>query len=242
MDDSRTPAGLPAGLRDELLAALGPDGLHLDPVDLALHAGDSSLLRGRAGGVCFPESPEQVAAVVRAAHRHAHPVVARGAGTGLAGGAVPLDDALVVVTTRLDAVETIDVANRVAWVQPGAINLDLDRMLRPLGWHFAPDPSSQQACTIGGNVATNSGGPHCLAYGVTNAHVAATEVVLGDGSTVLLGGIDPEPVGLDLRGAFVGSEGTLGIVTEVTLRLLPAQHTSSVVVASFGSVQAAMDA
>ncbi len=242
MDDARTQIGLPAGLRDELLAILGDDGLHVDDVDLALHAGDSSLLRGRAGAVCFPRSAEQVAAVVRATHRHDHPIVARGAGTGLAGGAVPLDGAVVLVTTRLNEIEEIDVANRVAWVQPGVINLDLDRLLRPLGWHFAPDPSSQQACTIGGNVATNSGGPHCLAYGITNAHVAAVEVVLGDGDTVLLGGLDPEPVGLDLRGVFVGSEGTFGIATRIAVRLTRTPRAVATLLVDFTSAADAADA
>ncbi len=233
---------VPVGLRDELTAILDPDGFHTDAVDLALHAGDSSLLRGRAGAVCLPRTSAQVAAVVRATHRHGHPVVARGAGTGLAGGAVPLDDAVVVVTTRLDAIESVDLRNRVAWVQPGVVNLDLDRRLRPRGWHFAPDPSSQQACTLGGNVATNSGGPHCLAYGVTNAHVAALDVVLGDGSTVRLGGIDPEPPGLDVRGAFVGSEGTFGITTRVAVRLTRTPRAHATLLADFTSVGDAAEA
>ena len=108
-----------------------------------------------------------------------------------------------------------------AWVEPGVLNLDLTRQLAPLGLHFAPDPSSQQACSIGGNVANNSGGPHCLAYGVTSAHVLAVEVVLPDGEVAMLGGLDPEPAGYDLRGAFVGSEGTLGIATRIAVRLTP---------------------
>ncbi len=192
--------------------------------------------------MCFPASAKEVAAVVSAAHRHGHPVVARGAGTGLAGGAVPLDGALVVVTTRLNEIEEIDVANRVAWVQPGVINLDLDREVRPMGWHFAPDPSSQQACTIGGNVATNSGGPHCLAYGITNAHVVAVEVVLGDGEPVRFGGLDPEPVGLDLRGAFVGSEGTFGIATRIAVRLTRIPRAVATLLVDFTSAGDAADA
>ena len=130
--------------------------------------------------------------------------MARGSGTGLAGGAVPLDGAVVVSTTRLAAIRSVDPVERVAWVEPGVINLDLSRALAPLGLHFAPDPSSQQACSIGGNVANNAGGPHCLAYGVTSAHVLAVEVVLPDGTVTVLG--DPgADVGLDLRGVFVGS-------------------------------------
>ena len=116
-------------------------------------------------------------------------------------------------STKMNRILDVDVDNGVAWVEPGVVNLDLTKHLRPLGFHFAPDPSSQQVCTIGGNVATNSGGPHCLAYGVTSHHVVAMEVVLPSGEVVELGGLDPEPAGLDLRGAFVGGEGTLGIAT-----------------------------
>ena len=123
---------------------------------------------------------------------------------------MPVGDPVVIVTTKMDRILSVDPDERVAWVQPGVINLDLTRALAPHGLHFAPDPSSQQACTIGGNVANNSGGPHCLAYGVTSAHVLAVEVVLPDGTVTVLGGLDAEPAGLDLRGAFVGSEGTLG--------------------------------
>jgi glycolate oxidase len=128
---------------------------------------------------------------------------------------------VVVVTTKMDRILSVDLEERVAWVEPGVLNLDLTRSLLPSGVHFAPDPSSQQACSIGGNVANNSGGPHCLAYGVTNAHIVAMEVVLPDGSVTVLGGLDAEPAGYDLRGVFVGSEGTLGIATRIAVRLTP---------------------
>jgi glycolate oxidase len=133
----------------------------------------------------------------------------------------------------------VDVANHVAWVQPGVINLDLSRELQPLGVHFAPDPSSQQVCTIGGNVANNSGGPHCLAYGVTSAHILAVEVVLSDGEVVVLGGLDAEPSGYDLRGAFVGSEGMLGIATRVAVRLTPNPPSVRTMLLAFGDVSSA---
>ena len=133
---------------------------------------------------------------MRAARRHGRPFLARGSGTGLAGGAVPLDDPVVIVTTKMDRIVEVDVDERVAWVQPGVLNLDLTKAVARHGLHFAPDPSSQQSCSIGGNVATNSGGPHCLASGVTSAHVLAVEVVLPDGEVVVLGGVDPEPDGL----------------------------------------------
>jgi len=169
--------------------------------------------------VCLPETTEHVQACVAAAHRHRVPFLARGSGTGLAGGAVPPDGAVVIVTTRMNRLLSVDPVNRRAWVQPGMLNLDLSRQLAQLGLHFAPDPSSQQTCSIGGNVANNAGGPHCLADGVTAAHIMALKVVLPDGTVTMLGGDDPEPPGYDLRGVFVGSEGMLGVATEVCVRL-----------------------
>jgi glycolate oxidase len=171
--------------------------------------------------VCFPQSTEQLAAAVRVAARHDVPFVARGSGTGLAGGATPLDDAVVIVTTQMNRVLAVDPVERIAWVEPGVLNLDLSRAVAHLGLHYAPDPSSQQACTIGGNVGTNAGGPHCLASGGTSAHVLAVDAVLGDGSVAHLGGTEPDLPGYDLRGCFVGSEGTMGIAARVAVRLLP---------------------
>src|SRR5918994_4900582 len=182
-----------------------------------------------------------MAAAVHIARSHDRAFVARGSGTGLAGGAVPVGDPVVIVTTKMDRIQEVDPVDRVAWVQPGVINLDLTRALAPHGLHFAPDPSSQQACTIGGNVANNSGGPHCLAYGVTSAHVLAVEVVLPDGSVTLLGGLDPEPRGLDLRGAFVGSEGTLGIATRIAVRLTPNPPAVATLLLDFPTVEAAAE-
>ena len=200
--------------------ALGDDKVKFDGAHRALLSHDASVYDGgNSGPVCYPESAAEVQAVVKLANRYERNVTPRGAGTGLAGGAIPLGVPVVVAVTRMNRVVEVDEINGVAWVEPGVVNLDLTRHLTPLGYHFAPDPSSQQVCTIGGNVANNSGGPHCLAYGVTNAHVLALEVVLPSGDLVTLGGLDPEPAGLDLRGAFVGSEGTLGIVTKVAVRL-----------------------
>ena len=185
-----------------------------------LYSRDASVIRGgRAGVVCFPETTEEVSAAVVAALDHGRDFVARGAGTGLAGGAVPCDEPVMVVLTRMDRILEVDVARRLAWVEPGVVNLDLSRHLAGTGLHFAPDPSSQQSCTIGGNVANNSGGPHCLLYGVTSAHVLAVEVVLPDGEVLVLGDEDGDSVGYDLRGAFVGGEGTLGIATRICVRL-----------------------
>jgi glycolate oxidase len=209
----------------ELVAALTPtfgaDRVRADPLELDLYRRDAGTATGRAGAVCFPLTTDDVALAVTTATRLGVPFVTRGSGTGLAGGATPLDDALLIVTTRMDRVLEVDADARVAWVQPGVLNLDLTRAVAHLGLHYAPDPSSQQACTIGGNVGTNAGGPHCLAAGVTSAHVLAVEVVLPDGSVELLGALAPDVPGLDLRGVFVGSEGTMGIATRIAVRLLP---------------------
>lgn len=226
----------------DLVAVLGRDRVQDDATARALYAHDSSVFdRGVSGPVCFPASTAEVQSVVRIAVAHDRAVVPRGAGTGLAGGAIPLGRPIVVSTVRMNRVLDVDLANRVAWVEPGVVNLDLSKALRPLGFHFAPDPSSQQVCTIGGNVANNSGGPHCLAYGVTSAHVLALDVVLPDGDLVSLGGIDAEPAGLDLRGAFIGGEGTLGIATRIAVRLTPNPPAVRTLLVGFGSVHAAAE-
>jgi glycolate oxidase len=208
-----------ATLVDDLRSALAPDRVRSGATELSLYRKDASNMEGRAGVVCLVTTTEEVQACVRIAGRHGVPFVARGSGTGLAGGAVPPDGAIVIVTTRMDRLVSVDPVNRTAWVEPGMLNLDLSRQVAGFGVHFAPDPSSQQTCSIGGNVANNAGGPHCLAEGVTASHVLAVEVVLPDGSVTVLGGEDPEPAGYDLRGAFVGSEGMFGIATKVCVRL-----------------------
>ncbi len=200
-------------LTSELAAALDPGRVRTDPLELGLYQRDASMITGEASVVCFPLSTEEVAAVVTICARHGRPFVARGAGTGLAGGATPAGNVppVVIVTTKMNRILEVDAGSRVAWVEPGVLNLDLSRAVAHLGLHFAPDPSSQQSCSVGGNVANNSGGPHCLHYGVTNAHILAMDVVLPDGAVVRLGGLDPEPDGLRFGGgAFVGSEGTMG--------------------------------
>lgn len=203
----------------ELRAAVGADNVRTSATELGLYRRDASNMYGAAGVVCLVESTEQVQACVAVAAAHQVPFVARGSGTGLAGGAVPPDRSIVIVTTRMNRILSVDRTNRTAWVQPGLLNLDLTRQLVGEGLHFAPDPSSQQTCSIGGNVANNAGGPHCLADGVTAAHILAVKVVLPDGTVTVLGGEEPEPAGYDLRGVFVGSEGMLGVATEVCVRL-----------------------
>ncbi|MCI0424292.1 MAG: FAD-binding protein [Actinobacteria bacterium] len=204
----------------DLRVALGVDNVLVEPLELYLFSKDASLMRGEPHVVVFPQDTTQVAEVVRIAETHGVPIVPRGAGTGLTAGASPTVGGIVLVTTALDTIE-IDADNRTAWVGAGVINLDLSRAAGPYGLYFAPDPSSQSACTVGGNVANNSGGPHCLAEGSTTSHVLGLEVVLTGGEVVILGSQAPDPPGLDLKGLIVGSEGTLGVVTKVLVRLLP---------------------
>jgi glycolate oxidase len=226
-------------LLDDLTVALGPGRARAEPLELALYARDAGVQAGAAAAVCFPRTSDEVCASVVAARRHGVPFVARGSGTGLAGGATPVDEPLVIVTTQMNRILDVDAAQRVAWVEPGVLNLDLSRAVAHLGLHYAPDPSSQQACTIGGNVATNAGGPHCLASGVTSAHVLAADVVLPDGSTARLGGMAPDAPGYDLRGVFVGSEGTMGIATGVAVRLLPTPPSVRTLLLDFTAIDAA---
>jgi glycolate oxidase len=221
-----------------LRRALPPERVHTAPIELGLYSRDASNISGAAGVVCFPTSTVEVQACVRAAVGHGVPFVARGAGTGLAGGATPLDHAVVISTTKMNTVLSVDPVNRLAWVEPGVLNLDLTRAVAAHGLHFAPDPSSQQSCSIGGNVANNSGGPHCLADGVTASHVLAVEVVLPDGEVAVLGGEEPDPGGYDLRGAFVGSEGMFGVATKVCVRLTQNPPAVRTMLMDFASVDA----
>jgi glycolate oxidase len=227
----------------DLVAALDPARVRAEPLEMILYGRDASVMEGEAAAVCFPVTTAEVQAAMRVAQAHGRPVVPRGSGTGLAGGAVPVGDRppVVIVTTKMDRILDVDPVARVAWVEPGVLNLDLSRHVAPFGLHFAPDPSSQQSCSIGGNVANNSGGPHCLAYGVTSAHILAVEVVLPDGSLAVLGSDDPdtEAPGLDLRGAFVGSEGTMGIATRIAVRLTPNPPSVITILADFTTVEAA---
>jgi glycolate oxidase len=225
----------------DLHAVIAPSRVKTAGAELALYSRDASVIEGVAGVVCLPVSTAEVAAIIKVSRAHGRPIVPRGSGTGLAGGAVPVGDSppVVIVTTKMNQILEVDPDAQVAWVQPGVLNLDLSRAVAPHGLHFAPDPSSQQSCTIGGNLANNSGGPHCLLYGVTSAHILAVEVVLPDGSVVLLGGLDPDPTGYDLRGAFVGSEGTMGIATRIAVRLTPVPPSVVTMLADFVTVEAA---
>ena len=223
--------------RDELVAALGADAVLHDPLALRLYARDASMVEGSAGLVVFVRSADDVVTCMKVAARHDLPVVPRGSGTGLAGGATPLADAIVVVTAKMNRMLEVRPEDRLAWVEPGVFNLDLGNALRPTGFTYAPDPSSQQVSSIGGNVNTNAGGPHCLAYGVTSAHVLAVDVVLPDGSVGRFGSEAPAAPGYDLRGYVVGSEGTLGIVTGVCVRLTPLPPAVRTMLLDFADVE-----
>lgn len=190
----------------------------------------------------MPGTPKEVRELVRLLHLIQVPFVARGAGTGLSGGALAESDAVLIALTRLNRILRLEPGRRRAVVQPGVVNARLSEAVAPLGLQYVPDPSSQAACTIGGNVAENAGGPHCLKYGVTTNHIASLEVVLPDGSVTRLGSEHGEPWGPDLVGLFVGSEGMFGIATEITVRLEPMPESVRTMLADFTTVRAASQA
>jgi glycolate oxidase len=218
-NDSAIPAEMHTRLLTDLKRLLGPDGVLHEPDDLLLYEYDGSIEVACPDCVVFPRSTEDVVEIVRLANLYETPLVGRGAGTGLSGGALARQGGLVVVFSRMNRILEIDVENQRATVQPGVVNLDLSLAVAHAGLHFAPDPSSQKACTIGGNVSENSGGPHTLAYGVTTNHVVALGVVLPSGEMVRVGSPALDSPGYDLTGLFVGSEGTLALVTEITVKL-----------------------
>jgi glycolate oxidase len=230
-------------LRHEMEAIVGKSALLSDPEELLVYESDGlTLFRALADFVVFPTEAEQVARLVRLANREGIPFVARGAGTGLSGGCLPSEGGLVISLVRMNRILEIDDENQLAVVEPGVVNLHLSWAVGPRGYYYAPDPSSQQACTIGGNIANNSGGPHTLKYGVTTNHVLGLEVVLPDGEIVWLGGKTREPQGYDLVGLFVGSEGTFGIATKIVVRLLKKPQAVKTVLAVFDEIDQASEA
>ncbi len=195
----------------DLKGAIGRHWVLHTPEDLLVYEYDATIDRGLPEVVVLPEDAGGVARAVRIARQHDVPVTARGAGTGLSGGAIPCEGGVVIVTTRMNRILELDPENQIAVVEPGVINLDISRAASPYGLYYAPDPSSQKACSIGGNVAENAGGPHCLRYGSTTNHVLGLEIVTAEGEVVLLGGKTANTPGYDLTGVVVGSEGTLAI-------------------------------
>ncbi len=223
----------------DLREIVGPRYLLVDKGDVIVYEQDGSIFQALPEMVVLPADVEQVAAVIRLARRANLPIVPRGSGTGLAGGAVPAEGGIVLSLARLNRIIEIDLPNRIAIVEPGVTNADVTKAVTKDGFFYAPDPSSQAACSIGGNVANNSGGPHTLAYGVTTNHVLGLEVVLDDGQVVWLGGQVPDSPGYDLCGVFVGSEGTMGVVTKVALRLMKTRESVSTLLAIFDQMDTA---
>jgi len=222
----------------ELKAIVGSEDVITDPERLLAYECDGlSLHKHAPSAVVFPESAEEVAGVVRVLGRHRIPFLARGAGTGLSGGAVAVDGGVILELARMNRILEIDYENRIAVVEPGVINLMLTRAVADAGYFYAPDPSSQMACTLGGNVAENAGGPHCLKYGMTVHHVVGLEVVLPNGEIVTLGGHGADAVGYDLLGLFIGSEGTFGIATKITVRLTRRPQAVKTLLADFLSIE-----
>ncbi len=220
--------------------AVGPGGVLTDPDQLLVYESDAlTQYRHRPSAVVFPADTAQLSEVVGILHQAGQPFVPRGSGTGLSGGALAVDGAVVVATTRMNRILEMDPENRRARVQPGVVNAYLSRAAAPHGLYYAPDPSSQSACTLGGNVAENSGGPHCLKYGVTTRYITGLSVVLPDGEVVRLGGLGRDPGELDLVGLFVGSEGCFGIAAEIEVALLPVPEGVRTLLALFEDLETA---
>ena len=216
-----------------LRAIVGEPYVLVEKEDVIVYEQDGSIFQVMPQIVVVPANVDDVAAVIKAAKQADVPIVPRGSGTGLAGGAVPAEGGIVLSLARLNHILRIDLENRIAIVEPGVINLDVTKAVSKDGYFYAPDPSSQAACSIGGNVANNSGGPHTLAYGVTTNHVLGVEVVLDDGAIVWLGGEVADTPGYDLCGVFVGSEGTMGIVTKVAVKLMQSRESVRTLLAIF---------
>src|SRR5579859_306654 len=221
----------------QLRRIVGQDAVLDRPEELMLYEYDAGVDKGHPGAVVFPQNTEQVSRVMRLASEHKIPVVPRGAGTGLSGGAIARQESIVLAFARMNKILEIDVANQRAVVQPGVVNLELSNATAQYGYYYAPDPSSQKACTIGGNVAENSGGPHTLALGVTVNHVTGLRIVLPDGKIVELGGKAQDSCGLDLTGFFVGSEGTLAVTTEIIVKLTKLPEAVATLLAIFNTVE-----
>ena len=226
-------------LINELRAVVGDHYVLVEKEDVIVYEQDGSIFQVMPEIVVVPGNVDEVAAVMKAAQRGGVPIVPRGSGTGLAGGAVPAEGGIVLSLARLNRILKIDLQNRIAIVEPGVINLDVTKAVAKDGFFYAPDPSSQAACSVGGNVANNSGGPHTLAYGVTTNHVLGVEVVLDNGQVLWLGGEVSDTPGYDLCGIFVGSEGTMGVVTKVAVRLMQTRESVRTLLAIFDEMDVA---
>jgi len=228
---------IPAEARQKFAALLGPRGYLERPEDLMLYEYDGTVDKARPELVVFPRSTEDVVAIVKICREHGIPMVARGAGTGLSGGSLPLAGGVVVVFSRMNRILELDLENERAVVEAGVVNLDVTTAVQGQNYFFAPDPSSQKACTIAGNVAENAGGPHTLAYGGMADHVLGLEAVLPDGSVITTGGKESDLPGYDLTGLLTGSEGTLALVTKVVLRLMKKAETVQTILAIYSAAE-----
>src|SRR5213082_893131 len=232
----RLSAARKAEVVRELSALLGARYVLHTPYDLMMYEYDASIDRSTPDIVVFPASTHDVAAIVKIAARYHIPVVPRGAGTGLSGGAIPVYGGIMIVFTRMNRILEIDYDNLRAVVQPGLVNLHLSNALNPQGFYYVPDPSSQRSCTIGGNVGENAGGPHTLIYGVTTNHVLGVEIVTPEGNIVQVGGWTHDTPGYDLTGLLIGSEGTLCIVTKIIVRIVHLAEAVKTMVAVFNTM------
>ncbi len=232
-----------ADFLDALKRRLGADRVLTGAAPMAAYESDAlTAFRARPRAVVLVDSAEEVVDVVRLCAAAEVPFLARGSGTSLSGGSLPVHDGVVIAMNRLNRILEVDPVRRTAVVEPGVVNLAVSEAAEPYGLYYSPDPSSQSVCTIGGNLAFNSGGAHCLKYGMTSNHVLGLEVVLPDGEVIELGGDSLEGVGPDLVGLFVGSEGLFGIATKITLRLLPKPETFFTLLAAYDSLAAAGEA
>ena len=225
----------------ELRSLLGSASVLSLPEEVLMYEYDGSIEKSLPDAVVFPASTQQVSEIVKIANKYDAPIVGRGAGTGLSGGAIPRAGGVMIVFARMNRILSVDYENLRAVVQPGLVNAELTKAVEHAGLYFAPDPSSQKSCTIGGNVSENSGGPHTLAYGVTTNHVTALELVLPDGEILRVGNSHGDTLGYDLPGLFVGSEGTLALVTEVTVRLCRKPEAVKTLLAIFDSIDDASE-
>jgi glycolate oxidase len=224
----------------KLSASLPRESVVSDESELIVYESDALVhLRSTPGAVVLPANVEEVRTAVRLCHEHSVPFVARGHGTGLSGGALPHPDGVLIVLSRLNRILDVDIPNQRVVVEPGVTNLEISKRVAPFGFYYAPDPSSQSVCSIGGNIAENSGGAHCLKYGFTVHHVLGVEAVMPNGEIVTIGSAALDAPGLDLLGVLIGSEGTLGVVTRATLRLLRKPESVLTLLAAFDSLDEA---
>ena len=234
-------SSLPAAAKKKIIELVGPRGFLDRPEDLSLYEYDGSVDKARPELVVFPRSTEEVSAIVKITSQHGIPIVGRGAGTGLSGGAIPRSGGVIIGFSRMNRILEIDIENERAVLQPGVVNLDITLAVQASGYFYAPDPSSQRACTIGGNVAENSGGPHTLAYGVTTNHVLALEFVMPDGTIHTTGSKAQDSPGYDLTGLLTGSEGTMVLVTKIIVRLMRQPEKVKTLLAVYNSASDAAD-